>query len=65
MAYSENTNLRESLTVQLSSCLFCLDLAALNEQQRRVWQKFYLISCLVKYKPVKQEVSGTVILPLW
>ena len=40
MAHAENTNLRGTLTVQLTSCLLCLDLAALltlNEQQ------FYLL----------------------
>ena len=58
---SENT--RGSITVQLNSCLFCLGfyfawhsdaLLMLNEQQ---------FTCLVKSKPVKQEVSLAVILP--
>ena len=44
------------ITVRLTSCLFCLDSAVLHEQH------FLLVwSC----KAVKQEVSCTVILPLW
>ena len=51
---AENTNFRGSITLQLTSCLLCLDSAALlmlNDLQ------FYF------FKPVKQEVSCTIILP--
>ena len=47
---------RGSITVQLTSYLFCVDSAALpmlNEKQ---------LYFLVKFKPVKQEVSRTVLL---
>ena len=53
----ENTNLRGRITVQLTSCLFCFDSAALFSL---ISKKF---TCLVKSKPVKQKVSCTVIRP--
>ena len=51
--YPENTNLRVSMTVQMTSCLFYVDSAVL----------LMLNEHLVKSKLVKQEVSHTVILP--
>ena len=52
----ENTNLRGSITVPLTSCLFCLDSTALLMFSQ---QHLYFF---VKSKPVKQ-VSRTGILP--
>ena len=49
---AESTNLRGRINVQLTFYLFCLDSAALN------------FNYLVEAKPVKQEVSCTVI-PCW
>ena len=54
---AENTNLSESIIVQLTSCLFCMDSAALLMFSQ---QQLYLF---VESKPVKQDVSHTVILP--
>ena len=46
-----------SISVQLTSCLFCLDSAALLMLNRKSF------TCSVLSKPVKQEVSRTQILP--
>jgi hypothetical protein len=47
-----------SITVQLTSCLTCLDSSVLQ-------MKTKIVSChTADFKPVKQEVNGTVILPL-
>ena len=54
----ENINLRGSITVPLTSCLFCwIQLLCL------CWISNSFI-CLVKSKAVKQEISCTVILPV-
>ena len=57
--HPENTNLRASITVWLTFCLFCLDSAAML-----CLCKFSIsFTCLFESKQVKQEVSRTVILP--
>ena len=55
---AENTKLRASITVQMTYCLFCLDSAVLL-----IYWISNIFPCLVKSKPVKQEVSCTFILP--
>ncbi len=46
-----------SITVQLTSCLTGLDLSVLQIKTK-------IVSChTADFKPVKQEVNGTVILP--
>ena len=55
--YPESTNLRVSITVWLTSCLFCFDSALCS-----CWMKKQF-TCLVKSKPVKQDFVHTVILP--
>jgi len=48
-----------SITVPLTSCLTGLDWSVLQ-------MKTKIVSChTTNSKPVKQEVNGTVILPLW
>ena len=54
---SEYSSLRGSIAVQLISCLFSLDSAALLIY---VELASALSTCLVESKPVKQEVSRTV-----
>ena len=54
----ENIKLRGSFTVRLTSCLFCLV---------RLLCLYWInnsFTCLLKSKPVKQEVSRSVILPI-
>ena len=54
--YTENYNLRGSITLRLTSCLFCLDSAALrmlNEQQ------FYLFGQIQTIQTGGQPYSDT------
>ena len=57
MIRPENYNLRASVTVWLT-CLFRFDLAALFLRWISIG-----FTCLVEFKPVKQEVCHTMILP--
>ena len=55
----ENTHHRGSITVRLTSCFFLwIQLLCL------CWMN-NCFTCLTKFKPVKQEVSRKMILPLW
>ncbi len=53
--YAGNTK-GKSMTVQLTSCLTCLDLSVLQIKTK-------IVSHTADFKPVKQEVNSTVILP--